>query len=301
MSLKDKAGRIIELRDDIRNKVLSLGIITNSSAKLSECEESIKTLNLSSITAPSISITPDMSINNSNGVVSVSGDKTGTISADRGYSSDISKSVVGNVNGSLKLTTQGAQTITPKTYNQTIAANRWLTGAQTVLGDSDLIASNIRQGVSVFGVKGSARTITSGVNSSGKIWVGKSWNIAGYQPSAEQELKNYKVTITGLKRLSGTQDWYEATIYCLRITNLGFTPVIACLTSNTVWGTDYMQWSWMTAWGAVAYRQTSGKTYDGYGMLVHKDSLKMTSSELLIPTWVLSTGRSYTVEAFGYY
>ena len=49
---------------------------------------------------------------------------------------------------------QGAQTITPGTTNQTIAAGKYLTGAQTIVGDSNLVAANIAEGVSIFGVTG---------------------------------------------------------------------------------------------------------------------------------------------------
>ena len=48
-----------------------------------------------------------------------------------------------------------AATITPTTYNQTIAAAQYLSGIQTILGDANLIASNIRAGLSIFGVTGS--------------------------------------------------------------------------------------------------------------------------------------------------
>ena len=50
--------------------------------------------------------------------------------------------------------TQGAQTITPGTAVKTIAAGRYLTGTQTIQGDADLIAANIKSGVNIFGVTG---------------------------------------------------------------------------------------------------------------------------------------------------
>lgn len=53
-----------------------------------------------------------------------------------------------------QLTTQGAQTITPGTSNQTIGSGRYLTGTQTIKGDSNLVAGNIKKGVSIFGVTG---------------------------------------------------------------------------------------------------------------------------------------------------
>lgn len=51
--------------------------------------------------------------------------------------------------------TKSAQTYTPTTYNQTISSGQWLSGAQTIKGDSNLISSNIKNGVSIFGVSGS--------------------------------------------------------------------------------------------------------------------------------------------------
>lgn len=52
------------------------------------------------------------------------------------------------------LATKGAATITPTTSNQTIASGTYLTGIQTIKGDSNLVASNIKNGVSIFGVAG---------------------------------------------------------------------------------------------------------------------------------------------------
>lgn len=47
-----------------------------------------------------------------------------------------------------------AKTWTPGTANQTIAAGTCVTGAQTIKGDSNLKAANIKKGVSIFGIKG---------------------------------------------------------------------------------------------------------------------------------------------------
>lgn len=49
---------------------------------------------------------------------------------------------------------QSAQTITPGTTDQTIAAGKYLTGAQTIKGDANLVAANIAKDVSIFGVTG---------------------------------------------------------------------------------------------------------------------------------------------------
>lgn len=50
---------------------------------------------------------------------------------------------------------KGAATITPTTTNQTINAGQYLSGAQTIKGDGNLVPENIIYGKSIFGVSGS--------------------------------------------------------------------------------------------------------------------------------------------------
>lgn len=54
------------------------------------------------------------------------------------------------------MTEKAAATYTPGTSNQTIAADQYLAGAQTISGDANLVSANIVQGKSIFGVSGSA-------------------------------------------------------------------------------------------------------------------------------------------------
>ena len=79
-----------------------------------------------------------------------------TPSVTAGY---VSAGTAGNSSVSLtaSVTTKAAATITPGTSNQTIASGTYLTGAQTVLGDADLVAANIVYGKNIFGVDGSAK------------------------------------------------------------------------------------------------------------------------------------------------
>lgn len=53
-----------------------------------------------------------------------------------------------------QLTTKAATTYTPTTTSQTIASETYLTGAQTISGDSNLVAENIKKDVNIFGVTG---------------------------------------------------------------------------------------------------------------------------------------------------
>ena len=68
----------------------------------------------------------------------------------------ISKTHVGS-----GVTKKSAATYTPGTSNQTIGANQYLSGAQTIKGDSNLVARNIRSGVSIFGVTGTVVAASS--------------------------------------------------------------------------------------------------------------------------------------------
>lgn len=67
-----------------------------------------------------------------------------------------------------QLTTQAAKTVTPTTSSQTaVASGTYTTGAVTVAGDANLVAGNIKSGVSIFGVAGSYEG--SGGGSSGGV------------------------------------------------------------------------------------------------------------------------------------
>lgn len=61
----------------------------------------------------------------------------------------------GTKSATKQLTVQAAKTITPTTSDQTaVASGRYTTGAITVKGDANLVAGNIKSGVSIFGVNG---------------------------------------------------------------------------------------------------------------------------------------------------
>ena len=65
------------------------------------------------------------------------------------------------------VTQKAAATYTPTTSDQTIAANQYLSGAQTVKGDANLVAGNIKKDVQLFGVTGSYEG--GGITPSGTI------------------------------------------------------------------------------------------------------------------------------------
>ena len=91
---------------------------------------------------------------------------TPTVSA--GY---VSSGTAGNSSVSLtaSVTTKAAATITPGTSNQEIAAGTYLTGKQTISGDANLVAGNIKSGVSIFGVNGSLTSATVSQDGTTKV------------------------------------------------------------------------------------------------------------------------------------
>lgn len=57
------------------------------------------------------------------------------------------------------IASKAAATYTPGTSDQTIAAGQYLSGAQTIKGDADLVSANIKAGVSIFGVTGKTSVV----------------------------------------------------------------------------------------------------------------------------------------------
>lgn len=68
----------------------------------------------------------------------------------------------GGINIGQNITTKASQTYTPSRSDQVIYANQYLNGNQTIKGDSNLLASNIKEGVSIFGVLGTCNIQSMG-------------------------------------------------------------------------------------------------------------------------------------------
>lgn len=85
----------------------------------------------------------------------------GYVAAGTAGSSDVSLTA--------SVTTKAAATITPGTSDQTIASGTYLTGAQTIKGDSDLQAQNIKAGVTIFNVVGTLSSVAVSQDSTTKV------------------------------------------------------------------------------------------------------------------------------------
>lgn len=94
-----------------------------------------------------------------------------TVNPDSSYDalSSVTVEAISNTYIGSSVTKKSAATYTPGTSNQSIASGQYLSGAQTIKGDSNLIASNIKKGVTIFNVTGSYNEATGGPTLQSKI------------------------------------------------------------------------------------------------------------------------------------
>lgn len=112
-----------------------------------------------------------------------------TISSDGKITASATQSAgyvaAGTKSATKQLTTQAAKTVTPTTSNQTaVASGRYTTGAVTVKGDANLVAGNIKSGISIFGVTGTYAGSGGG---------GYNLKTVSFTLSTNQSLKKYTI------------------------------------------------------------------------------------------------------------
>ncbi len=78
----------------------------------------------------------------------------GNATADKVLSPYTVTTDAGQITGTIP--SKGAQTYNPSTVNQTIPLGQYLSGNQVILGDSDLVSSNIISTANIFEIQGSA-------------------------------------------------------------------------------------------------------------------------------------------------
>lgn len=160
-----------------------------------------KSVSTGSAKTPTITVTknPTISVNTSGLITaSVGGTQSVTPTVTAGYVSSGTAGIISVYGSATKqLTTKSATTITPTTSNQTaVASGVYTTGAITVKGDSNLVAENIKSGVSIFGVNGNYEGSSSGGSAvvetlSGKITATRTMFLNGTVHYTDPEL-NYK-------------------------------------------------------------------------------------------------------------
>lgn len=127
-----------------------------------------KSVDSGSATAPATISGTSASVSTGTNTLTLSKTVSVTPTVTAGY---VASGTAGNSSVSLtaSVTTKAAATITPGTTDQTIASGTYLTGAQTISGDANLVASKIVYPYSIFGVAGSAQIPVISQDSSTKV------------------------------------------------------------------------------------------------------------------------------------
>ena len=130
--------------------------------------QATKAVSSGSATAPATISGTSASVSTGTNTLTLSKTISVTPSVTAGY---VASGTAGNSSVSLtaSVTTKGATTYTPTTSNQTISSGTYLTGAQTISGDANLVAANIKSGVSIFGVSGSLSSVAVSQDQSTKV------------------------------------------------------------------------------------------------------------------------------------
>lgn len=105
----------------------------------------------------------------------------------------------------LQLATKTVATIVPSTVDQTIAAEQYLTGIQTIKGDANLVAENIASGVSIFGVTGTHSSIdtSDATAADADIISGKTAYVNGSKVTGTLVVQNYYTGTTAPESITG--------------------------------------------------------------------------------------------------
>lgn len=185
MSIQTEINRIKQSKENIISALETKGVTVPSDASIDDLSALVDAIEVatdpvlqSKTVTPSTSsqtVTPDSGYDGLSQVtvnamptatqatptisVSSSGLITASATQTAGYVSAGTKSATN------QLTTKGATTYTPTTSNQTIASGTYLTGTQTIEGDANLVADNIKSGVSIFGITGTLESSSGGSTS----------------------------------------------------------------------------------------------------------------------------------------
>lgn len=130
-----------------------------------------------------------------------------TIKADNGYDglSQVTVNAVSRTYVGSGVTKKSAATYTPKTSDQSIAASQYLSGAQTIKGDANLVAGNIKSGVSIFGVTGTyAGGGSSGGSGNNNV---EAYAITNTNPSVSFKRTDGTIKIWGYGTMTSSSGW----------------------------------------------------------------------------------------------
>ena len=134
-----------------------------------------------------------------------------TVSPDSGYDglSSVTVNAVSKTYVGSGVTKKAAATYTPKTSDQSIAASQYLSGAQTIKGDVNLVAGNIKSGVSIFGVTGTyAGSGSSGGSGNNNV---EAYAVTSTSPSVSFKRTDGTIKIWGYGTITSSGGWGGST------------------------------------------------------------------------------------------
>lgn len=138
-------------------------------------------------------------------------ESTQTVSPDSGYDG-LSKVTVNAISSTYigsDVTKKSAATYIPKTTNQSIASGQYLSGTQTIKGDANLVAGNIKSGVSIFGVTGTyAGGGSSGGSGNNNV---EAYAITDTNPSVSFRRTDGAIKIWGYGTMTSSSGWGQQT------------------------------------------------------------------------------------------
>jgi len=134
-----------------------------------------------------------------------------TIKADNGYDglSQVTVNAVSKTYVGSGVTKKSAATYTPGTSDQNIASGQYLNGTQTIKGDSNLTAGNIRNGVKIFNVTGTyAGGGSSGGSGNNNV---EAYAITDTNPSVSFRRTDGAIKIWGYGTMTSSGGWGQQT------------------------------------------------------------------------------------------
>jgi hypothetical protein len=134
-----------------------------------------------------------------------------TIKADNGYDglSQVTVNAVSRTYVGSGVTKKSAATYTPGTSDQNIASGQYLNGTQTIKGDNNLTAGNIRNGVKIFNVTGTyAGGGSSGGSGNNNV---EAYAITDTNPSVSFRRTDGAIKIWGYGTMTSSGGWGQQT------------------------------------------------------------------------------------------
>ena len=138
-------------------------------------------------------------------------ESTQTVSPDSGYDG-LSKVTVNAISSTYigsDVTKKSAATYIPKTTDQSIASGQYLSGTQTIKGDANLVAGNIKSGVNIFGVTGTyAGGGSSGGSGNNNV---EAYAVTDTNPSVNFKRTDGAIKIWGYGTMTSQGGWGQQT------------------------------------------------------------------------------------------